>query len=73
MQVSLTTRPYNNNINILYDIWKALPFKKRVKSTDFKLLAKTVSIDDDALEEREREGGVDEQWKSLQNLWREIV
>ena len=44
MQVSLTTHPaYNNKIKIIYDIIKALPFKKCVKSTDFKLCLKIFS------------------------------
>jgi len=37
MQVSLKTRPYNNNIKIIYDILKALPYTKCVKPTYFKL------------------------------------
>jgi len=36
------TRPYNNSIKTIYDIFKALPFKKCVKSTDFKLCLKYV-------------------------------
>jgi len=43
MQASHTTRPYNNDIKIIYDILKALPFKKCVKSTDFKLCLKIFS------------------------------
>jgi len=43
MQVSHTTRPYNNDIRIIYDILKALPFKKCVKSADFKLCLPIIS------------------------------
>jgi len=32
-----TSTTYNNNINIIYDKFKALPYKKCVKPTDFKL------------------------------------
>jgi len=37
MKISRTMRPYNNNIEIIYHVSKALPFAKYAKSTDFKL------------------------------------
>jgi len=54
MQVFLTTRPYNININIIYDIFKALPFKKSGKSTNFKLCLK-IFIDLDCFNINENE------------------
>jgi len=35
--------PYHNNIKTIYDILKALPFKRCVESIDFKLCLKTFS------------------------------
>ena len=43
MQVSLTTRPWNNGNKTIYDTLKALPFKNFVKSYEFELFLKTLS------------------------------
>jgi len=40
MQVSITTRPYNNNIKIIYDILKALPITKYVSLNWFEIMFK---------------------------------
>jgi len=40
MYISYDTPLYNNNIKTIYDILKALPFKKCVKSTDLNYVKK---------------------------------
>jgi len=64
------TRPYNNNIKTIYNIFKSVPFKK-VKSTDFKLcLQKFSDLDCSITNESEFQQSIDLYKKMIKQLGR---